>query len=155
MISRLKAEISQLIENELVTSNYEMDAIRIFPQKNRVMISILMDRKTGGITLDECADWNKRIGGLIEGENLIQGDYVVEVSSPGLDRKLKTPHDFDKVVNRNLHIHYRTPEGRLSEDTFKLLSVNQGQLHLESKKKQEGLDLALEDVVSAKLQIKV
>jgi len=57
-------------------------------------------RPAGGITLGECALLNKQLGLIFEEKNLIDCDYILEVSSPGLDRDLKTQKDFLRCLNK-------------------------------------------------------
>jgi ribosome maturation factor RimP len=70
-----------------------------------IAVEILADRENGGITIDECAQINKKIAILLEQEEIIDDEYVVEVSSPGLDRPLKTGIDFRRVVGRMVRVH--------------------------------------------------
>ena len=61
---------------------------------------VLVDKFAGAITLGECALLNRRLGYILEEKNIIVGDYVLEVSSPGLDRPLKSSKDFLRVLNK-------------------------------------------------------
>jgi ribosome maturation factor RimP len=64
-------------------------------ERGRVIVRIAVDRK-GGVTLDDCAGASELIGQVLDRENVIEGPYVLEVMSPGLDRPLKRPADFIK-----------------------------------------------------------
>jgi len=57
-------------------------------------------KPAGGITLGECALLNRQLGAIFEEKNIIDGEYVLEVSSPGLDRDLKTQKDFLRCLNK-------------------------------------------------------
>jgi ribosome maturation factor RimP len=52
--------------------------------------------------MDECARLNREIGSLLDEKEIIQSRYVLEVSSPGLDRPLKTKEDFTRFINREV-----------------------------------------------------
>ena len=59
-------------------------------------------RPAGGITLGQCALLNRQLAALLEEKNIIDGDYVLEVSSPGLDRRLKSQKDFLRCLNKEV-----------------------------------------------------
>jgi len=66
----------------------------------KLILTVLADRPQGGITLAECARVCKGLKELLEEKNLIPGDYILEVASPGLDRPLKSDKDFSRAVNK-------------------------------------------------------
>jgi len=80
----------------------------------RRMLRVTAD-KEGGITMDECARLNNELGELLDRENVIDEEYTLEISSPGLDRKLKSERDFAWAVGKKVRITTYAPvEGRNS-----------------------------------------
>jgi ribosome maturation factor RimP len=69
--------------------------------------------KPGGVTVDDCQRFSREIGDLLEVANLLPGSFDLEVSSPGLDRELRTDREFRWAVGRQVHAYTREPvEGR-------------------------------------------
>ena len=100
MTEKIEALIMPYIE-ELSAELIELD------MKHRgktVVIDIVADRP-GGITVGECTFINKKVDRQIEKKQWFGEDYIVEVSSPGLDRALKTPKDFSRVLGREVRFH--------------------------------------------------
>ncbi len=73
-----------------------------------MVLRFLVD-KEGGITLNECAELNERIGALLDAEDVIPDKYTLEISSPGLDRPLRTKRDFERVMGREVRVHMYAP----------------------------------------------
>jgi ribosome maturation factor RimP len=73
------------------------------------VLRILADRPEGGITLGECAVLNSRIGEILDEEDIIKERYTLEISSPGLDRPLKTRSDFLRNLNKKVTVLLREP----------------------------------------------
>jgi len=65
-----------------------------------LFLRILIDRPEGGISLGECAGLNRELGDLLDEKNILEQRYILEVSSPGLDRPLKTENDFKRCLNK-------------------------------------------------------
>ena len=70
------------------------------PEANKLVLRVLADRFGGGITLGECALFNRKLSNLLEEKNLIDCDYFLEVCSPGLDSELRTQKDFLRCLDK-------------------------------------------------------
>lgn len=96
----LVKELNELIGSCLSRQNLELVDFIYRYEGNKLVLMILADRPCGGITLGECALLNRQLSDLLEEKNIIAGNYVLEVSSPGLDRCLKTQKDFSRCLNK-------------------------------------------------------
>jgi len=96
------AELRVAIEEYLKDQGLELfDIIHRYEGRDLVL-RVLTDRAQGGITLDDCAYLNAGIGGMLDEKNILQQGYILEVSSPGLDRPLKTKNDFLRSLNKKV-----------------------------------------------------
>jgi ribosome maturation factor RimP len=69
----------------------------------------LADRPQGGINLEECARLNNEICRIFDEKDILQARYILEVSSPGLDRPLKIKSDFERCINRKARFFLSEP----------------------------------------------
>ncbi|MBI4042861.1 MAG: ribosome maturation factor RimP [Deltaproteobacteria bacterium] len=69
-----------------------------------------------GVTLDECARLSRELSVLLDVEDLISHEYVLEVSSPGLDRPLKTSKDFLRFSGKKVRVTTKAPLASNSPD---------------------------------------
>ncbi|MBR6897685.1 MAG: ribosome maturation factor RimP [Lachnospiraceae bacterium] len=60
--------------------------------------------KEGGITIDDCEAASRALSDELDKEDFISESYILEVSSPGLDRPLKKDKDFDRSIGRDVEI---------------------------------------------------
>ena len=68
--------------------------------------------KDGGITIDNCANINRALSDKLDEDDFIDGAYILEVSSPGLTRKLKRDRDFEKSIGRLVYAKlYKAVDG--------------------------------------------
>jgi ribosome maturation factor RimP len=73
---------------------FELVRIRLMGGKTRVL-QIMADRPDGGIGVDECGDISTAVSAVLDVEDPLEDNYVLEVSSPGIDRPLTRLKDFD------------------------------------------------------------
>ncbi|MDD5107978.1 MAG: ribosome maturation factor RimP [Candidatus Omnitrophica bacterium] len=98
----LVKELHELISQCSARENIELVDLICRYEGNNLILRILVDRPTGGITLEDCALVNRQLSLLLEEKNIIDSNYILEVSSPGLDRCLKTEKDFLRCLNKEV-----------------------------------------------------
>jgi ribosome maturation factor RimP len=124
IIERVKA----LADSYLSSHAIELVDIIYRRESPGMVLRLLVDTREG-ITIEQCEKLNQYLSEVLDKENVIEDHYVLEVSSPGLDRPLKTDRDFDRVIGKELIITTfepidgkRTLEGKLiSSDKEKIV----------------------------------
>ena len=104
--------IENTVAAALQGQGVELVDLVIQNQGRKKLLQFFVD-KEGGVTLDDCATLTDKIDSVLEMENLIDGAYILEVSSPGIKRALKKPAHFKKFINERVRVIVKTPiEGR-------------------------------------------
>ena len=88
---RLAAIILPVVEG----MGYELVRLRLMGGKRHVL-QIMADRPEGGIEVEDCAKISRALGAVLDVEDPIASEYVLEVSSPGIDRPLTRLKDFER-----------------------------------------------------------
>lgn len=102
----------------------------------RQVVRIFVD-KVGGVTVDECAEVSRRISADLDVADVLEGRYTLEVSSPGIDRPLKTADDFRRKVGRDVSVRYVagdekpvTVEGTIGDVSDDFVTIGETKLAL-------------------------
>jgi len=129
MVSRAVKDVSLLIEPILDEMEIELVDVEYLSEGGRWILRIYVDRE-GGITLNDCVRVTREIEDLIEVKDFFRQPYVLEVSSPGLNRPLKKEKDFVRAVGMDVKIRMADPidgrrnfQGRLESLEDGVLSV--------------------------------
>jgi len=69
----------------------------------RQILRIYIDRQ-GGVSLEDCTSVSRALSAALDVEDPLQGSYDLEVSSPGLDRPLRTPEHFQKYAGEKVRV---------------------------------------------------
>ncbi len=99
----IKDTLTQLILPLLKRRNVDLVELAVSGNHRRQIVRIFVDRPDG-ITVDECATLSRDIADMLDTRDPIDGTYLLEVSSPGLTRPLKTDRDFERVVGKALRL---------------------------------------------------
>lgn len=75
---------------------------------NRRFLRIYID-KPEGVTHADCESISGQVGAILDVEDVVPGQYTLEVSSPGVQRKLAKPRDFERVQGKKIKLVLREP----------------------------------------------
>jgi len=95
----VREEVRQLAEPLAEESGYEVVDVEHAFQGHRRVIRVLLD-KPGGVTIDDCARFSRRLSDCLDMNQTITGSYQLEVSSPGIERPLKTLVAVERFAGR-------------------------------------------------------
>jgi ribosome maturation factor RimP len=104
-------------------------------------LRVFIDKASGGVSIDDCANVSRGLNLRLDVEDAIPGGhYDLEVSSPGLDRKLTQLWHYSAVIGQRLRLQFRDEAGQIKPFEGNLISVEGTQLKLENAKGPFGLE---------------
>ena len=105
-------ELQKLIEPTIERLGYELTDLEVRLSGQGGLLRLTID-KPNGIDLDDCEKVSHAVSALLDVEDPVPGNYNLEVSSPGLDRKLTKVEHFQRFEGETLKVTMRFPiEGR-------------------------------------------
>ncbi|MEW6215269.1 MAG: ribosome maturation factor RimP [Nitrospirota bacterium] len=118
--------------------------------KGKLLLRVTID-KEGGVNLYDCERFSKSLESLLDVEDLIQGRYTLEISSPGLDRPLKKIKDFEKNIGKLIRIV--TVEKIENRNFFigRILGISDGRVRVLVNGLE--IDIPFEKISSARLEV--
>lgn len=148
-ISRKAAKVAESHGLELVD-------VELFRAGKRRVLRIYIGKREG-VTVDDCAHVSRELGTLLDAENVLQDEaYVLEVSSPGLDRPFKTLQDYRRNVGRFVRATLRAPVEGLGNKKLvvgKLEDVDESSITLDTDGASRSIPLDL--IVQAKVDVRL
>ncbi len=109
------------------------------------------EEATGGVKLDDCAAISRKIIDLPNIEELLPGDHGIEVSSPGVNRKLSRVEHFRGAVGERVKLKFREASGTNKTVCGKLTAASDSSLALEEEDSQTTLTIPISDVRQARV----
>jgi len=146
---RLETRVNTLAEQVAAATGMEVVLTEIKGGGNRSVVRVFIDR-AGGVTLDDCERFSKRFSVALDVEDWIASRYVLEVSSPGLERPLRKELDFRRFQGKRAKIRTRVPLEGQRNFRGTILGVEGGKVGLELEAGRR-LEIALSDIEKANL----
>ncbi|MCX8023016.1 MAG: ribosome maturation factor RimP [Syntrophorhabdaceae bacterium] len=125
-------KIEAILTPILVEERLELVDIEFKPSGKRWLLRIYID-KEGGVTISDCEIVNRELGRILDIEDVIEHAYVLEVSSPGLTRPLKSLSDFDKFIGRDCKVITNKPYGGNVEVTGTIIGTTENEVKIKVK----------------------
>lgn len=107
MAGRIEAEVEKIVEELLKNTALELVAVDYVKERDWYL-RVFID-KEGGVDLDDCQDLSRKLEELLDAQDIIKTSYILEVSSPGLDRELKKPRDFQREMGKDIDVSLFAP----------------------------------------------
>ncbi len=114
--------IADLVGALLQTQGFELVELQVQPRKSQWLIRVFADTE-GGIGLEDCRRLSFELGQLLEAEAIVPTSYLLEVSSPGLDRPLHTMRDFQRQRQRLVKVFLQSPVNGHTEYIGRVVAV--------------------------------
>lgn len=156
------ARIIEIVEPEANALGFDLVRVKIFGKSEagdgeEPALQIMAERpETGQLTIDDCAALSRRVSDRIDeleeaGENLVEGAYRLEVSSPGIDRPLTRLRDFADWTGHEAKVHLTEPVEGNRKGLQGILAGVEGEAVLFDDRKSGRVTFPLTQVQSAKL----
>ncbi len=138
----MENRLRPLVEEE----DLELVELDFFEAGPASILRMYVDR-AGGVTVDQCAALSKRISDFLDMEDLIPGRYILQVSSPGLDRPLVCGADFRRKVGEKVKVFLKEKVRGKTELVGKIKNFESENLHLMLQSPSGGPDEGEEEII--------
>ncbi len=142
--------IAQEVEQIIAGTALELVDVEYVREKNWYL-RVFID-KDGGVDLEDCQRVSEKLSKVLDEKDPIQDNYLLEVSSPGLDRILKKDKDFIRYAGRTVDIHFFKPYKGTKDLVAELVRKNEdGTVTVRIDEQEE--TLTLKDISQIRLHI--
>ncbi len=111
-VNRKEHEIENLLAPVVQSEDCEIWGVEYLSRGKYSKLRLYIDR-ADGVSVEDCARVSRRVGDVLDVEDLLTGSYTLEVSSPGMDRILFKPSQYEESVGETIDVRLNFPfEGR-------------------------------------------
>ncbi len=133
LVQRLSESVRPLVES----LGFDLVRMKITGGRKKT-VQIMAERPDGSMDVDDCAKISRAVSALLDVEDPIEGDYMLEVSSPGIDRPLVKLEDFERFEGHLVKVKMAQPiDGRM-KFVGRLLGLESDDIRLELEDGQNG-----------------
>jgi ribosome maturation factor RimP len=148
--------VREIAERVAASSGLEVVEVEFRGSGNARMLRVFLDKPgaasgdpLAGVTHGDCANFSREFGTILDVEDAMPGSYTLEVSSPGLDRKLTKPAEFERFVGSRMKVTTRFPVNNNRHFEGRLEGFRDGRLTLDlsvaSKKSRKKMGVMAAD----------
>ena len=145
-----RTRLRELVEEVVEGQGYELVDVELKGAGNQSVVRIFID-KPNGVSLKDCELISHQVGTVLDVEDLIPFSYTLEVSSPGLDRKLVKESDYTRFEGKLAKIQTRIPLQHQRVFRGRLRGFQEGKILLELSK-GDMLEIPLDVIKESRLE---
>src|SRR3990167_9633244 len=101
----LQTNIQQLLAPLITSLGYELWGCEYHNAGKHSLLRIYIDRADGVVSINDCEIVSKHVGSILDVEDIIHGEYNLEISSPGIPRPLFTIAQYSRYIGHQIQVH--------------------------------------------------
>ena len=133
-ISKKVEELTTMLEPAVAACGFDLWGIEFFQQGRHSVLRLFVDtEREEGVSVEDCSAVSHQVSGVLDVEDPIAGEYTLEVSSPGWDRVLFKPSQYQRFIGEEASLRLNAPlQGRRRyKGRIEAVSDTQVTLHVE------------------------
>jgi ribosome maturation factor RimP len=148
MVERVRAVAERVTGGR----GFELTEVEVTRDRGGQLVRLYVD-KEGGIGIGELQSVSEEVSAILDAEDPISSSYTLEVSSPGLDRPLKTEADYRRFAGRLAKVSSYEPVDGRRHWTGRLLAIEEGVVSLSLEKEGAVARIPLAKIAHARLEV--
>ena len=145
---KVEIKVEELVEPIINNLGFELEYVEFVKEGSNNVLRVVIDKDGDNLWVDDCETVSRAIEDIVD--NNIKQEYVLEVSSPGLERQLKTLKLYKKYTGREIHIKLFKKQDDLKEFNAIIKEENDDeQSILVETEDKKGIKLLLKDIATA------
>ncbi len=152
-MEKIENKIREIIEPVINALGVELYDIELQKMRGKALLRVYIE-KEDGVTIDDCEVVSREIEAVLDVEDPIPCPYVLEVSSPGLDRHLKSTKDFKRFSGRTVRVVTREPVDGQTFFIGRLVKAGDSEIALLLPENRE-VTIPYENISRARLEVEV
>ena len=133
-MAKIEEKVEQLVKDPIEKLGYSLYDVEYVKEGPEYYLRIYIDKESG-IDLNDCEKVSNEINEILDKADYIKEQYYLEVSSPGIERKLRKDKHLEQNISKNVEIKlFKKDNNGKKEQTGKLKAFNQEEIIIETDK---------------------
>lgn len=149
-MSRSQDKLTQLLTPAVEGLGFELVGIEHLPQGKQSLLRIYIDSPEG-ITVEDCSRVSHQVSGVLDVEEPINGHFSLEVSSPGIERRLFKREHYERFVGSKVKVQLHHAINGRRKIVGVLEKLDGDDIFIQPEDTDEGFQIALDDIDKANI----
>jgi ribosome maturation factor RimP len=145
---RVQRRVEEIADSILKDEGLELVDLEYRREGRRWVLRLFID-KEGGVTVEDCAAVSRELGDILDAKDAVPEAYVLEVSSPGLNRRVRKKEDFSRFAGRKIEVRLTASQDGRRKIVGNILRVEGEAVVIAAP--ESTYSIALEDIARATL----
>jgi ribosome maturation factor RimP len=124
--------VTDLVEPIAEERGLDLVDVEFQPKGRRSVLRLYLDRE-GGVGLDDLAAFSREVSSVLDAHDAVPGQYTLECSSPGINRRLRKPDDFERFCGKSVRVRTTTPIAGSRNFVGRLVSTSRDGIEIDDE----------------------
>jgi ribosome maturation factor RimP len=147
-------KIAQAVEPAIEAEGYELVDVELKGGPGGRTLRLFIDRPDVGITVDDCSVVSRLVSPMLDVEEIVEGRYFLEVSSPGVNRRVRKKKDFERFAGEKVRIETLSPVDGRRKFTGTIEGVEKDEVQIRTGSSKSGRTYSIPLVAIGKANLK-
>jgi len=151
-LSRISDKVSEIAKPVVEKAGCELWDVEYVKEAGTWYLRVFID-KEGGVDINDCETISRELDPMLDEYDFIQESYVFEVGSPGLERELKRPGDFDRYIGSEVEVKLYRAVDNAKSFIGSLMAYSDGNVTVKNAQKE--YTFTKEQIAHVKLHVTI
>lgn len=144
---KIEEKVEEAINDQVISLGFEIEYVEFVKEADQHILRVVIDKQNEVVSIDDCEKISRAIEEIID--NIVTNEYILEVSSPGVERQLKNIKLYTKYIGKEIYVKLYKKIDDIKELTSVLFEVDNKNESITLKSNEHNINIMIKDISSA------
>ncbi|MFN2364711.1 MAG: ribosome maturation factor RimP [Halarsenatibacteraceae bacterium] len=150
---KITTRTEELVKNIIVNDNLEIVSVEYLKEGSNWVLRVYLEDREGKLSIEDCTRISRDLSNMLDEEDFIDNSYILEVSSPGVERPLRNEEDYNRFKGKKVFIKTYAPLNGQKEFNGTLKGLVDNSVKIISNDTEEIIEIPYKSIANARLSI--
>jgi len=150
---KITTRTEELVKNIIVNDDLEIVSVEYLKEGSNWVLRVYLEDREGKLSIEDCTRISKDLSNMLDEEDFIDNSYILEVSSPGVERPLRNEDDYNRFKGEKVFIKTYAPLNGQKEFNGTLKGLVDNSVKIISNDTEEIIEIPYKSIANARLSI--
>ncbi|MFW5873116.1 MAG: ribosome maturation factor RimP [Bacillota bacterium] len=143
----------KLVEDIIINDELEIVSVEYLKEGSNWVLRVYIEDRDGNLSIEDCTRISRDLSDKLDEEDFIDNSYILEVSSPGVERPLRNEEDYNRFIGKKVFIKTYAPLDGQKEFNGTLKGLINNSVKIISDDSEEIIEIPYKSIADARLSV--
>ena len=150
---KITTRTEELVKEIIINDDLEIVSVEYLKEGSNWILRVYIEDREGNLSIEDCTRISRALSGKLDEEDFIDDSYILEVSSPGVERPLRDEEDYNRFKGRKVYIKTYAPLNGKKEFTGTLEGLVDDTVNIILNDTDSKVEIPFKSIANARLSV--